>query len=131
VNGPRADAIANNLAIAWFSSPEGNASVRVIFSSDGGATFGEPVNVDEGKAIGRVDVVMLDADHAMVSWMEGSEIKAVKVNRDGSKESSVTIATSSDARSSGFPQMTKAGNKLIFAWTDDKEKNIKTASIPI
>ncbi len=131
VNGPRADAIGNNLAIAWFSSPEGNASVRVIFSADGGATFGEPVRLDEGKAIGRVDVVMLDNNNAMVSWMEGAEIKAVKVNRDGTKGSSLTIASSSDARSSGFPQMTKSGNKLIFAWTDDQEKLIKTASIPL
>jgi hypothetical protein len=129
VNGPRADAIGNNVAIAWFSSPEGNASVRVIFSADGGATFGEPVKIDENKSIGRVDVVMLDDDNAMVSWMEGSEIKAVKVNRDGTKEASITIATSTDARSSGFPQMTKSGNKLIFAWTDDKEKNVKTAII--
>lgn len=129
VNGPRADAIGNNLASAWFSSPEGNASVNVIFSTDGGATFGEPVKIDEGKAIGRVDVVMLDTDNAMVSWMEGSEIKAVKVNRDGTKESSISIASSSNARSSGFPQMTKSGNKLIFAWTDDKEKIIKTASV--
>lgn len=131
VNGPRADAIGNNLAVAWFSSPEGNASVRVIFSADGGATFGEPVKVDEGKSIGRVDVVMLDADHAMVSWMEGPDIKAVKVNRDGSKENSFTVASSSDARSSGFPQMTRAGNKLIFAWTDDQQKRIKTASISL
>lgn len=131
VNGPRADAIGNNLAIAWFSSPEGNASVRVIFSTDGGATFGEPVRLDEGKAIGRVDVVMLDNNNAMVSWMEGSEIKAVKVNRDGTKGSSMSIASTSDARSSGFPQMTKSGKQLIFAWTDDKEKNIKTASISL
>jgi hypothetical protein len=130
VNGPRVDAIGNNLAVAWFSSPEGNASVRVIFSIDGGATFGEPVKIDEGNAIGRVDVVMLDNDHAMVSWMEGSEIKAVNVNRDGTKGYSMTIASSSDARSSGFPQMTKSGSKLIFAWTDDKAKIIKTGRIP-
>lgn len=129
VNGPRADAWGNTLAVAWFSSPEGNASVRVIFSADGGTTFGEPVKIDEGKAIGRVDVVMLDNDNAMVSWMEGAEIKAVKVNREGTKGNSMTIASSSDARSSGFPQMTKSGSKLIFAWTDDQEKNIKTASV--
>jgi len=129
VNGPRVSSSGNNLAIAWFSSPEGNASVRVIFSTDGGETFGEAINIDEGRAIGRVDVVMLDADHAMVSWMEGSTIKAVKVNRDGTKETSFTIASSSDARSSGFPQMTKAGDSLVFAWTDDKEKNIRTASV--
>ncbi len=131
VNGPRVSASGNNLAIAWFSSPEGNASVRVIFSTDGGAMFGEPVKIDEGKAIGRVDVVMLDNDTAMVSWMEGSQIKAVKVSRDGSMGSSISIASSSDARSSGFPQMTKSGNKLIFAWTDDKEKIIKTAQVSL
>ncbi len=131
VNGPRADAIGNNLAVAWFSSPEGDARVRVIFSNDGGVTFGEPVKLDEGKAIGRVDVVMLDSDNAMVSWMEGAEIKAMKVNRDGTKGSSMNIASTSDARSSGFPQMTKSGDKLVFAWTDDKEKLIKTAFISL
>jgi len=130
VNGPRVDAIGNTLAVAWFSSPEGNAIVRVIFSTDGGATFGEPVKLDEGKGIGRVDVVMLDNDNVMVSWMEGAQIKAVKVNRDGTKGPSISIASTSEARSSGFPQMTKSGNKLIFAWTDDKEKIIKTASVP-
>jgi hypothetical protein len=131
VNGPRVSSSGNILAMAWFSSPEEKSSVKVIFSNDGGKTFDEPIQIDEGKSIGRVDVVMLDADHAMVSWMEGSAIKAVKVNRDGSKETSITVASTSDSRSSGFPQMTKSGNKLIFAWTDDKEKNIKTASIPI
>jgi len=131
VNGPRISSVGNNLAVAWFSSPEGNAAVNVIFSVDGGASFGEPVKIDEGKAIGRVDVVMLDADHAVVSWMEGADIKAVKVNRDGTKGNSFAIASSSDARSSGFPQMTKSGNKLIFAWTDDKEKIIKTASVSL
>jgi len=129
VNGPRVDALENNLAIAWFTAPEGKASVYVIFSNDGGGSFGKPVKLDEGKAIGRVDVVMLDSDNAMVTWMEGAEIKTVKVNRDGTKGSSMNIASTSDARSSGFPQMTKSGNKLIFAWTDDKEKNIKTASV--
>jgi hypothetical protein len=43
----------------------------------------------------------------------------------------MTIASSSDARSSGFPQMTKSGDKLILAWTDDKEKNIKTAQVSL
>ena len=129
VNGPRVDAVGNNLAVAWFSSPEKNAQVNVIFSADGGATFNAPVRIDEGKGIGRVDVVMLDEKNAIVSWMEGAIIKAVKVYSDGRKESSIIISSSSEARSSGFPQMTKSGNKIIFAWTDDKEKTIKVASL--
>jgi hypothetical protein len=105
--------------------------VNIIFSSDGGVAFGKPIRVDEGKAIGRVDVTMLDSNASMVSWMEGGDIKAVKVNHDGSKGTPVTISASSEARSSGFPQMTRAGNELIFAWTDDKEKIVKVASLSL
>ena len=131
VNGPRVVAEGNNLAVAWFSAASDTSHVNVIFSTDGGATFSKPIRVDEGSAIGRVDIVMIDNRSVMVSWMEGSMIKAAKVNVDGTKEPSMTIASSSESRSSGFPQMTKSGNHLIFAWTDDKEKNIKVASISL
>ncbi len=129
VNGPRADAIGNNLAIAWFSMAGNKAQVKVIFSDDGGATFKKPIRVDDGKPIGRVDIVMLNEKSAMISWMEGTTIKALKINTDGTKGKPITIAESSDSRASGFPQMTKAGNLLIFAWTDSKEKIIKLASL--
>lgn len=131
VNGPRVVALNNSLAIAWFSMPEGEAQVNVIFSDDGGATFGKPIRIDEGKAIGRVDIVLLEDGNAMVSWMEGPSIKVVEVKSSGEKEVSLTIASSSDSRSSGFPQMTKSKDRLLFAWTDDKEKIIKTASLPL
>ena len=70
---------------------------------------------------------MLDSATAFVSWMEGSSIKAVKVYADGKKDSPITIASTSEARSSGFPQMTKSKNKIFFAWTDDKAKTIRVA----
>jgi len=129
VNGPRTDAIGNNLVISWFSMAENNGKVNLVFSKDGGATFKKPVRIDEGKPIGRVDVVMLNENSAVVSWMEGSVIKAVKVNADGSKESSVIIGQSTESRSGGFPQMTKSGNKLFFAYTDSQEKAIKISTI--
>ncbi|HLG40233.1 MAG TPA: hypothetical protein VI461_11215, partial [Chitinophagaceae bacterium] len=131
VNGPRADAIKNNLAIAWFSMKDKEGEVKIIFSKDGGATFGQPIRIDEDKSIGRVDVLMLDTSSAMISWMEGSSIKAVKVFADGKKEPAIMVASSSEARSSGFPQMTRSGNKIIFAWTDAMEKTIKLASLAL
>lgn len=129
VNGPRVDAIGNNLAITWFSMAGNKAQVKVVFSEDGGATFKAPIQVDEGKPIGRVDIVMLNEKSAMISWMEGSTIKALKINADGTKGKPITVAQSSDSRASGFPQMTKTGNQLIFAWTDNKEKTIKMATV--
>ncbi len=131
VNGPRVDAIGNHLSVAWFTAKQEEAMVYIIFSSDGGETFGEAVRVDEGKTIGRVDLVMLDENRAAITWMEGQQIKMRIVHSDGKKEEPVIIATTSDSRSSGFPQMTRAGNTLIFAWTDDAEAIIKTASLSL
>lgn len=131
VNGPRVDAQDNNLALAWFSSPDKKGQVSVIFSADGGASFGNPVRVDEGQGIGRVDVILLDDKTAMVSWMEGSAIKAAKIHNNGKKEPSITIASTSESRSSGFPQMTKSGNTVFFAWTDDSAKKVQMGSIDL
>ena len=115
--------------MAWFSAATEPAHVNVVFSEDGGATFGEATNIDEGNAIGRVDIEWLDDNRVVASWMEGGDIKAAVVHADGKRESPITIATSSEARSSGFPQMTRSGNQIIFAWTDDKKKHVNTASI--
>lgn len=131
VNGPRSDADGNTLVIAWFSSPDAKPRVNIIFSADGGENFDKPIRVDEGKALGRVDVVMLDNVSAMVSWMEGAVIKAARVYKDGRKDSSIVISSSSESRSSGFPQMTRSGNHIIFAWTDDKSKTIKVAKLAL
>ena len=129
VNGPRVSAIGNDLAIAWFSMRDKKGEVKLVFSKDGGESFSKPIRIDENNTIGRVGVVMLDSVTAMVSWMEGAGIKAVKVHADGTKENSIMIASSSDKRSSGFPQMTKSGNRIFFAWTDDKAKTIRMAIV--
>lgn len=129
VNGPRIVANGNSVAVAWFSSPDKNTQVNVAFSPDGGATFSDPVKVNDDQTIGRVDIEWLNEKTAMVSWMEGAVIKATSVYSDGKKDSSFVVASTSESRSSGFPQMEKAGNELIFAWTDDKKKTIRLASL--
>jgi hypothetical protein len=128
VNGPRVVSQGDKLAIVWFSMPDSKGQVNVIFSEDSGETFSQPIRIDEGAAIGRVDITWLNEDNAFVTWMEGTSIKGAKVNNK-EKGSASIIATSSESRSSGFPQLTRSGNQLIFAWTDDKEKIVKTALV--
>ncbi len=132
VNGPKAAAVGNNLAVAWFTAAKGVAAVNLAFSTDGGATFNDPIRIDEGNPLGRIDLVMRDDNSAYISWMESAGDNAVikfrQANLNGSIEASATIASSSAARASGFPQMTKATDKLYFAWTDaDSTKMVKTA----
>ncbi|MEX1185201.1 MAG: sialidase family protein [Gemmatimonadaceae bacterium] len=123
VNGPALAAKDERVALAWFTSANDSAKVKVAFSSDAGASFGAPVRIDEGQPAGRVDVALLRDGGALVSWIErtGGDTAAVRVRHmtaDGKLAPAITVATSSAARASGFPRMIIHGGDAIFAWTE-------------
>jgi hypothetical protein len=127
VNGPRIDALGNELVISWFTAPEGDGIVNVLFSHDGGDTLTKYIRVDTGNTLGRVDVILTGIGEAMVSWLDGDKIAARTVNEKGELGDVIVIAQTSQARSSGFPQMTKVNDDILFAWADDQGKNVKSA----
>ena len=122
VNGPQIDAIGQRAATAWFTAAQDKGRVYVAFSDDGGKTFAKPVQVDEGRPIGRLDVVLLDETTALVTWLEqtsaGGEIRARRVGRDGKVEPSMKIADSSTARAAGFARVARVGRDVYFTWTE-------------
>ncbi len=122
VNGPQADAIGNRVAVAWYTAAQDQGRAFVAFSDDGGATFAPPVRIDDGKPAGRLDLAMIDADHAAVVWLEqtadGAEIRARRVQRNGMLAPSMKIADSSAARAAGFPRVARIGSDLYVAWTE-------------
>lgn len=121
VNGPAIDAHGRTVAVAWFTAPD-VPRVRLAFSQDAGRTFARPIEVARGDVTGRVDVVLLDDGRAVVSWLQsaegGAEIRAQPFDGRGAAGVPVVIAASSVQRASGFPQMVRAGEGLLFAWTD-------------
>ncbi len=137
VNGPRVAAIGNNLAVAWFSAPGNNGQVKVVFSDNGGESFYEPIVVDDGSPIGRVDLIMLSDSRAGISWLTQNEagafIKFAIINAKGVVEHMVTVSETSESRGSGFPQMERYKGKVYFAWTEPGEgtSTIKTAWIKL
>src|SRR5690606_37123069 len=68
VNGPAIAAHADTVVAAWFTAPAGQPRVRAARSDDGGATFGEAVDIDRDGAFGYVDIELLDDGDAVVSW---------------------------------------------------------------
>jgi hypothetical protein len=132
VNGPAIAATGANVAVAWFTAPQEKASVKVAFSSDSGATFGQPIVVDDGRPLGRVDVVLRDAQAALVSWLaqegSGTVLRVRQVHADGGRGEPLTVADSSSARSSGFPRMVASGETVVLAWRDPAEPaRVRTA----
>jgi hypothetical protein len=64
VNGPSIATDGGRVAIAWFTGVGDTPHVKVAFSDDAGATFGVPIQVDDGNTIGRVDALLLsDGSH--------------------------------------------------------------------
>ncbi|MFN8092247.1 MAG: sialidase family protein [Vicinamibacteria bacterium] len=132
VNGPAVAAAGREVAAAWFTAANEKSRVSVAFSLDSGATFGPPVAVDDGRPLGRVDVVFLANGAALVSWLEqaakGTELRVRRVSPDGSRGEALTVTGSSSARSSGFPRMVASGSEVILAWRDVAEPpKVRTA----
>jgi hypothetical protein len=122
VNGPSVSADGQSVAVAWFTGAGGTPHVKVAFSTDGGATFATPIQVDDGETQGRVDVLLLSDKSALVCWLagtpEGGEIKVRRVESNGSLGPPAVIAKTDISRSSGFPRMTRLGDQVYFAWTE-------------
>jgi hypothetical protein len=131
VNGPRCEARGNALAIAWFSMANDSPQVKVIFSMDGGATFGAPVQVNASETIGRVDLVLVNNSHALVSWIEQEQLKVAVVNQHGKISETITVTGIGEARSSGFPQLTAHQSGAVIAWTNSATGKIETAKLVI
>ena len=66
VNGPKLAVQGNNVASVWYTSPHEQSSIYISISKDGGDNFNDPVRLDSGKPIGRVDCIWLDIDRVLV-----------------------------------------------------------------
>jgi hypothetical protein len=119
VNGPAIDAVDNTVAVAWYTAHP-DKRVQVAFSLDGGVTFTAPVDVNATQTMGRVDVVTDASGNAVVSWLQRGKGRLVarRVTASGELGPIREIAPMAVNRDSGFPQMIRQGDGLVFAWTD-------------
>jgi hypothetical protein len=123
VNGPAIAARGNEVVVAWFTAAESRPRVRLARSADGGATFGQPLDVDSGGVFGRVGLVLEEDDDAIVSWLAGdstesAELRLRRVARDGSLGAIHPISRTGAARAVGMPQLGIDGERLVLAWTE-------------
>ena len=123
------------VAAAWFTAAGDRPNLLLAFSDDGGRTFGEPLDIDDGRPIGRSDVVLLADGTALVSWLEstafGEELRYRRVRDDGSVEPSRTLVRSRSGRTMGFPRLLRQGPSVLVAWTADAPPlGVRTARLP-
>jgi hypothetical protein len=121
VNGPALAVYEQTVAVAWYTAADTLPRVQVAFSTDGGATFGPPLRLDDGQPIGRVDIVLTDAETALVSWLEAGAhagaVRLARVDTTGHLAERRTLTPSGTTRQSGFPILERRFDDLILAWT--------------
>ena len=122
VNGPQVAADGNQLAVVWFTGSRDEPRVHLVRSEDGGARFGDPLRLDDGQPVGRVDVEYL-GDDLVASWIERQDggrgdVRLRRVSATGAAAPSFSVARTGSARASGFPRMAVFEGDVYVSWTE-------------
>ncbi|MEX0769914.1 MAG: hypothetical protein WD035_04220 [Balneolaceae bacterium] len=121
VNGPRIDVLGDRAAVSWFTAADGEERVMLAQSTDGGRSFEQPVRIDNGNSMGRVDVKFRDTGALYVSWLDQDEkfgrIYLREISPAGELHPPVLMGNTEKGRGSGFPRMAVSENGIIFGWT--------------
>lgn len=136
VNGPAIAADGSRVVVAWYTAAQDQPRLNVAFSDNQAGSFDATHRVDLGSPIGRSDVVFLEDGTAMVSWVEdagaeGGDIYARTVDAHGNLGAPFLIARTTSGRASGFPQMVRDGDRLVFAWTDPTAERVLMATLEL
>lgn len=135
VNGPAIAAMDNIIVVTWFTMAEEEPKVQVVFSEDGGKTFGEAIRIDKNEAIGRVDVVLANEQTALVSFIEEDSkepsIKLVPVHISGIIGEPIIERPTDLSRKSGFPVLEKVDSGFLLAYTVVEGENTEVKSLRI
>ena len=122
VNGPALDAQEGLVALAWFTGAQNVPQVKLAFSTDAGATWGEAIVVAKETPMGRVDVRLTPNGNAAITWMEAEgeigHIRWALYSPKGKQLAQLTVGQTSSARKSGFPVMENTSQGMLVAWTE-------------
>ncbi len=119
-NAAAAAAQGDHVAIAWFTGAQNSPREQIVFSSDGGTTFGKPVLLSTGRSFGYTSIALDAQGGALVSWLEqspaGARILVRPVSAAGVAGAVIQVAQGA-RRDLGYPRLLQAGNETWVAWT--------------
>lgn len=127
VNGPAIASADESVAVVWYTAANSTPAVYLSFSANAGETFGNPIQVDEGAPIGRVDIQLLDKSHALISWLEQegpaqAALRLKVIDSSGATIAETRVSDYDPSRASGFPRMALSKGRAYLSWTQTGEK---------
>jgi hypothetical protein len=137
VNGPAVGRYGTGaeetLWAVWFTAARGShPRVLAALSRDGGASFGEPLTVDDDGPLGRLGLAIDAArGEAIVSWLDATTegeaaVRLRRITADGRLGPVLDLARTGSSRASGVPRLlaypaAEGGERLLVAWVEPAE----------
>lgn len=120
VNGPALASSGNRSSALWFTGA-GEDGGRVWFATRTATSFGFPTRIDEGRPIGRVDLVGVK-DAWLASWLEHTEAAFAEwrvriIDSKGQLGEPLSVARVHGDRQSGSLRMAPVPGGCLVAWT--------------
>ena len=110
VNGPQLAAHGGRAVAVWFTAAGGEPRVLASLTPDAGARFLQPVRLDRGHPLGRVDTVMLADGSVLATWLEGAGdqpgLWLRRITPGFESGQAVRLGPLNPAHVTGFPRIT-------------------------
>jgi hypothetical protein len=122
VNGPAIAAAGDRVGVAWFTAAGGSPRVRFAWSTDAAASFAPALELDGAGSFGQVGLLLDDDGTALATWwraapMGGTDLVMRTVEPGGALSEPRTLAHSGEAQPVDVPQLVRAGDDVLVAWT--------------
>ena len=123
---PQIIASGKNVIVSWMDKISGNYDIMVAKSTDGGSTFGKPVNVSNTPKDSGYQQMTMSGNNVYVVWTETISDKNYDVffakSTDGGSTFDTPVNVSNNAGASGWALVTSSNN-IYVTWDDDTSGN--------
>jgi hypothetical protein len=116
----------NNVYVTWHDTTFGNLDIFIAKSTDGGETFGEPLNISNNEGVSLSPQIAVYGDNVYVVWQDGTDTPGsreifIAKSTDGSETFTTPENISNNIGFSLLPQIAVYGDNVYVVWNDDTD----------
>jgi glucose/arabinose dehydrogenase len=123
---PQIESIANRTRVVWQDNSTGNNEIYLRDSTDGGNSFGPPINLSNSTGNSEFPQIESIANRTRVVWQDdstGNNEIYLRDSTDGGNSFGPPINLSNSTGNSEFPQIESIANRTRVVWQDDSTGN--------
>ena len=122
---PQIESIANRTLVVWQDNSTGNNEIYLRDSTDGGNSFGTPINLSNSTGDSQFPQIESIANRTLVVWQDNStgNNEIYLLIYDGESKFSSKKNLSNSTGDSQFPQIESIANRTLVVWQDNRTGN--------